>query len=90
MFEWLEACEKIFQEMNFLNELALILKCIRKVSYELALIHLVYHVSMLKKLIWDPTSTTHLEGLGFDKGLSYQEVLEEILDQKVKQLRKLE
>ncbi|WMV38193.1 hypothetical protein MTR67_031578 [Solanum verrucosum] len=49
-----------------------ILKCIGKVTYELdlpnelALVHLVFHVSMLKKCIGDPVSIMPLEGLGVD------------------------
>jgi len=60
------------------------LKRIGKVTYELALIHLVFHVSILKKYIGDPTSIIPLEGLGFDESLSYEEVQVKIIDRQVK------
>ncbi|WMV25038.1 hypothetical protein MTR67_018423 [Solanum verrucosum] len=57
---------------------------------ELVLIHLVFHVSMLKKCIGDPVSIIPLEGLGVDENLSYEEVPVEILDRQVKKLRNKE
>ena len=49
-----------------------------KVAYELrlpcelALIHPVFHVSMLKKYIGDPETTLPIEGLGVKDNLSYE------------------
>ncbi|WMV41245.1 hypothetical protein MTR67_034630, partial [Solanum verrucosum] len=69
---------------------------IGKVAYELVLsneltpVHPVFHVSMLKMCIGDPTSTIPLEGLGVDESLSYEEVLVRILDRQVKRLRNKE
>lgn len=69
-----------------------ILKHIEKVSYELELlnelapVHPVFHVPMLKKCIVDPVSIIPLKGLGVDETLSYEEVPVEINDQKVKRL----
>ncbi|WMV24790.1 hypothetical protein MTR67_018175, partial [Solanum verrucosum] len=63
-----------------------ILRCIGKVAYELelpnelALVHPIFHVSMLKKCVGDPTSIVPLEGLGVDEDLSYEEVHVKILD----------
>ena len=54
---------------------------------ELASVHLVFHVSMLKKCLGDPALILHMEGLGFDEDLSYEEVPVEILDRQVKRLR---
>ncbi|WMV37890.1 hypothetical protein MTR67_031275 [Solanum verrucosum] len=73
-----------------------ILKCIGKgaceldLPNELAPVHPVFHVSMLKKYIGDPLSIIPLEGLGVDESLSYEEVPVEILDRKVKKLRNKE
>ncbi|KAK4721211.1 hypothetical protein R3W88_011444 [Solanum pinnatisectum] len=73
-----------------------VLKCIGKVAYELDLpnelapVHPVFHVSMLKKCIGDPVSIFPLKGLGVDENLSYEEVLVEILDRQVKRLRNKE
>ncbi|WMV32483.1 hypothetical protein MTR67_025868 [Solanum verrucosum] len=73
-----------------------ILRRVGKVAYELdspnelASVHLVFHVSMLKKYISDPTSIVSLEGFGVDKSLSYKEVPIEILDRQVKKLRNKE
>ncbi|KAH0697960.1 hypothetical protein KY289_015442 [Solanum tuberosum] len=73
-----------------------ILKCIGKVAYELDLpnelapVHPIFHVSMLKKCIGDPVSIIPLEGLEIDKSLSYEEISIEILDRQVKRLRNKE
>ena len=63
-----------------------ILERVGEVAYELALpvelsfIHPVFHVSMLKKCLGDPTLILPVEGLGVDEDLSYEEVPVEILD----------
>ncbi|KAK4727160.1 hypothetical protein R3W88_032077 [Solanum pinnatisectum] len=73
-----------------------ILKRTGKVSYELdlpndlALMHLIFHVSLLKKYVGDPTSIVPLEGFGVKENLSYEEVPVEILDRQVKKLRNKE
>ncbi|WMV37537.1 hypothetical protein MTR67_030922 [Solanum verrucosum] len=73
-----------------------ILKRIGKVAYELylpnelALVHPIFHVFMLKKCIGDPVCILPLEGLGVDENLSYEEVPVEILDRQVKRLRNKE
>ena len=41
-------------------------------------------MSMLKKCIDDTNSILHIEGVGVDRNLSYEEVLVEILDRQVK------
>ena len=67
-----------------------------KVSYELKLpselasVHPVFHVSMLKKCIGDPEFILAIEGLGAKDNLSYEEVLLRILDKQVKKLRNKE
>ncbi|KAH0642123.1 hypothetical protein KY290_035222 [Solanum tuberosum] len=73
-----------------------ILKRIGKVAYELNLpnelasVHPVFQVSMLKKCIWDPVSIFPLEGLSVDESLSNEEISVEILDRQVKKLRNKE
>ena len=73
-----------------------ILQRIAKVAYELKLpselasVHPVFHVSMLKKCICDPVSILPIEGLGVEDNLSYEEVLVQILYRKVKKLRNKE
>ncbi|WMV09161.1 hypothetical protein MTR67_002546 [Solanum verrucosum] len=73
-----------------------ILKRIGKVAYELNLpnemapVHPIFHVSMLKKCIGDPVAIIPLEGLGVDESLSNEEVPIEILDRQVKRLRNKE
>ena len=67
-----------------------------EVAYELALpaelasVHPVFHVSMLKKCLGDPASILPVEGLGVGKDLSYEEIPVEILDRQVKRLRNKE
>ena len=62
------------------------LQKVGKVAYELrlpskfALVHSVFHKSMLKKSIDDPESILPIESLGVEDNLSYEEVPIEILD----------
>ncbi|WMV30080.1 hypothetical protein MTR67_023465 [Solanum verrucosum] len=73
-----------------------ILKRVGKVAYELkllielALVHPVFHISILKKFIGDPLSILPLEGLWVNENLYYEEVPVEILDRQVKKLRNKE
>ena len=70
-----------------------IVKPIKKVVYEfelqseLASVHPVFHVSMLRKYIGDAVSILPLEGLGVDESLSFEEVSVKILDRQFKKLR---
>ena len=61
-----------------------------KLHSELASVHPVFHVSMLKKCIGHPVSILPIEGLRVDENLSYEEVLVEILDHHAKKLRNKE
>lgn len=69
-----------------------ILQSVDKVAYELtlaselALIHSVFRVSMLKKCIGYPESIVYIEGLDVQENLSYEEVSFEILYRQVKKL----
>ena len=73
-----------------------ILKRVGEVEYELAFpaelasVHPLFHISMLKKCLGDPASILPVEGLGVDEDLSYEEVPVEILDRHVKRLRNKE
>ena len=55
-----------------------------KLPNDLAYVHPLYHVSMLKKCLGGPSSILPVKGLGVDEKLSYEEVQVEILDRKVK------
>ena len=57
---------------------------------ELASVHPIFHISMLKKCLRDPTSILRVEGSGVDENFSYEEVPVEILDRQVKRLRNKE
>ena len=67
-----------------------------KVTYELelpselALVHPVFHVSMLKKCIGNPECILPIEGLGVKDNLSYEEVLVQLLHRNVKKLQNKE
>ncbi|XP_069146092.1 uncharacterized protein [Solanum lycopersicum] len=58
-----------------------------KLPQDLASMHLVFHVSTVKKCLGNPTSILPVEGLGVDENLSYEEVLVDILDRQVKRVR---
>ena len=70
-----------------------ILKRIGKVAYELdlpadlAAVHPVFHISLLKKCVGDPASIVPLETVAVKDSLSYEDVPVEILDCQVRRLR---
>ncbi|WMV41915.1 hypothetical protein MTR67_035300 [Solanum verrucosum] len=63
-----------------------ILKRIGKLAYELELpaelaaVHLVFHISLLKKCVGDPVSIVPLESVVVKDSLTYEDILVEILD----------
>ncbi|WMV24067.1 hypothetical protein MTR67_017452 [Solanum verrucosum] len=73
-----------------------ILKRIGKVAYELELpadlaaVHPVFHISLLKKFMGDPTSVVPLESVTLKNRLSYEDVPIEILYRQVRRLRNKE
>ena len=70
-----------------------ILEEIGPVAYRLALppsfgsVHNVFHVSQLRKYVYDPKHVIHHEEMMLNPDLSYEEKPEAILDRKVQQLR---
>ncbi|WMV30060.1 hypothetical protein MTR67_023445 [Solanum verrucosum] len=66
---------------------------IGNVAYELELppklaaIHSVFHISMLKKCMGDPSLIIPTENIGIKDNLSYEEIPFEILDRQVCKLR---
>ena len=73
-----------------------ILKWIGKVSYELelptklAVVHPVFHISLLKKCVGDLAFVIPLESMAVKDSLSYEDVHVEILDRQVRRLRNKE
>ncbi|WMV58226.1 hypothetical protein MTR67_051611, partial [Solanum verrucosum] len=73
-----------------------ILKRIGKVAYELELpadlaaVHPVFHISVLKKCVGDPASIVPLESVAVKDSLSFEDVPVEILDRQVRRLRNKE
>ncbi|WMV30846.1 hypothetical protein MTR67_024231 [Solanum verrucosum] len=47
---------------------------------ELAAVNLVFHISMLKKCMGDPSLIITTEDIGIKDSLSYEEILVQILD----------
>ncbi|XP_047979383.1 uncharacterized protein LOC125221305 [Salvia hispanica] len=70
-----------------------ILEEIGPVAYRLALppsfgsVHNVFHVSQLRKYVYDPKHVIHHEEMMLNPDLSYEEKPEAILDRKVQHLR---
>ena len=73
-----------------------ILKRVGKVAYELELpaelaaVHSVFHISLLKKCVDDPASIVPLESVAVKDSLSYEDVPVDILDHQVRRLRNKE
>ncbi|WMV25355.1 hypothetical protein MTR67_018740 [Solanum verrucosum] len=73
-----------------------ILKRNGKVAYELELpaelaaVHPVFHISLLKKCVGDPASVVPLESVAVRDSLSYEDVPVKILDRQVRRLRNKE
>ena len=73
-----------------------ILKRIGKVVYELELptdlaaMHPVFHISLLKKCVGDPASIVPLESVAVKDSLSYEDVPVEIFDRHIKRLKNKE
>ncbi|WMV26021.1 hypothetical protein MTR67_019406 [Solanum verrucosum] len=73
-----------------------ILKRIGKVAYklelptDLAAVHPVFRISLLKKCVGDPASIVPLESVAMKDSLSYEDKQVEILDRQVRRLRKKE
>ena len=70
-----------------------VLERIGEVAYRLALppnlasVHNVFHVSMLRKYVYDPTHIIRYDDLVLNKDMTYEEKPIKILDRKVQQLR---
>ena len=70
-----------------------ILQRIGQVAYELelpqnlAVVHPVFHVSMLKKFMGDPSLVVPTEIIGVKDSLSYEEIPVAILDRQIRKLR---
>ena len=54
---------------------------------ELAAVHPVFHISMLKKCLGDPSLIVPTENVGIKYNMSYEEVLVQILNHRVRKLR---
>ncbi|WMV59054.1 hypothetical protein MTR67_052439 [Solanum verrucosum] len=54
---------------------------------ELAAVHPVFHISMLKKCMGNPSLIIPSEDIGIKDSLSYEEILVQILDRQVRKLR---
>ena len=57
---------------------------------DLAMVHPVFHVSMLRKFIGDKNTIVPLQDVTLEENLSYEELPVEILDRQVKRLRNKE
>lgn len=53
----------------------------------MASVHNVFHVSMLKKYVLDPSHVLQPQTIDIDERLSYEEIPVEILDREIKKLR---
>ncbi|XP_070005606.1 uncharacterized protein [Nicotiana sylvestris] len=73
-----------------------IIKRIGQVAYklelppEMSLVHPAFHVSLLKKVVGDPSTIVPVETIEVNEKLSYEEVPVAILDRQVRKLRNKE
>ncbi|WMV08270.1 hypothetical protein MTR67_001655 [Solanum verrucosum] len=73
-----------------------ILKRVGNVAYELefpkelAVVHKVFHISLLKNCVGDPTSIVSLGSMAVKDSLTYEDLSVEILDRQVHRLRNKE
>ena len=66
------------------------LACELELPAKLAAVHLVFHISLLKKCVGDPTSIVPLESVAVKDSLFYEDVPVDILDRQVRRLRNKE
>ena len=57
---------------------------------EMSLVHPVFHVSMLKKVVGDPTLIVPVETIEVNKKLTYEEIPISMIDSQVRKLRNKE
>ncbi|XP_070010447.1 uncharacterized protein [Nicotiana sylvestris] len=57
---------------------------------EMSLVHPVFHVPMLKKVVGDPSTIVPVESIEVNEELSYKEIPVAILDRQVRKLRNKE
>ncbi|WMV40755.1 hypothetical protein MTR67_034146 [Solanum verrucosum] len=58
-----------------------------EIPQELAVVHPVFHISMLKKCMGDPSRIIPTEDIGINDSLSYEDIPVQILDRQVRKLR---
>lgn len=59
-------------------------------SLDMDMVHPIFHVSMLRKYLHDPSHVLHRQEVQLDSLLAYDEVLVAIIDRQVKKLRSKE
>ncbi|XP_070008070.1 uncharacterized protein [Nicotiana sylvestris] len=57
---------------------------------EMSLVHLVFHISILKKVVGDPSLIVPVKTIEVNEELTYEEILISILDRQVRKLRNKE
>ena len=70
-----------------------ILDRVRNVSYRLALppsmghVHPIFHISMLRRYVPDPSHILQTQEIEIDESLSYEELPVQVMDRQIRQLR---
>ncbi|KAF3671894.1 hypothetical protein FXO37_07780 [Capsicum annuum] len=96
VFRWLRSKLSIVGDVGLRSFGLKILSRFGKVAYELelpsdlALVHPVFHVSLLKKCIGDPAVIAPIQSVDIQNSLSYEEILVEILEYQTRRLRNKE
>ncbi|XP_049368389.1 uncharacterized protein LOC125833285 [Solanum verrucosum] len=88
---WFDIGEAELIGPNFVHQamekVKIILERLKTMQSQLAVVHPVFHVSMLKKCLGDPSFIVATENIGIKDNLPYEEMPVQILDRQIQVFR---